>query len=1182
MSGFAAELVSPFGVTLRRVGLPAGASLRDAAERLRASPLAVADLGGHAVRRTIWRRVKPKPGVAARFVEPPRGGTFRTVLLIAATAALAAAAGPFGAAVAGGIGFAAGTAGFALASGLAGTVLTVAGNLALNALFPPARPRGSDLGAPRRLSSIGSSRNLLRFGLPVPVILGRVRAAPDVAAEPTTYFLGPDQHLRLALCHGVGPLSISDVRVGETPLSALEDVESEHVEAFEAASHPLYARNAVEEALAVELEKSVAVSRFTAADTRSAALQFVAPQGLYGINPKGAIRNNPAELRIRYRLDGAGSWTTATFASGRGTIDGLFRNPRRRSLFVLFPSAGRWEVEVRRETDEGSDPKVEDWIKALSWTGLVSYQAGAPFAPEAPLAMTFLTVRATGQLSGTFDRVTALVASRCPAWSGSAWVADQETTNPADLFRYALQHPANRKAVADSAIDLAALQDWADYCRTKGWSYSRRIDGDETVRDILAEIAAAGRAVPTFKDGKHSVVFDEEGAGPVHHFNPANSRDFTVRRVWPDEPHALRVRFLDRTTDFTEQERIVYADGYSAANAVRVEEIEFPGVTDPAVVRKFARYWLAEMRLRPEEAVLVADWGSFDVTHGDRVLLSHDLISVGLHWARVKAVSGQTVTLDEAVALGAAGWEMTFRTGAAAAPVTRTIATGPATTATPTLSGSGTVPAVGAAVSVGPAEATTEIWRVKSVRRRDDLTAEIALVNDAPEIYLADDEEIPAWAPNLARPLDPRLSAASGGAALETLEADAGGPRPVVDLTWTPPPFGTPVSTLVRWRRAGGVFETLGTVGGGATAFRAVGLPAGAAEFEIAVEFAGFRGLSRPYRFAATLAAETRRPAAPTGARLTVDGRGATVTVAPPIEAWQARLAVRRSTAGSPVWETASPVIEVAGHVAPVPAGPGTWLVKWVSPFGVYSASAVSIPSGLGALAGVNVVETDEQAPGFAGTKTAMTVVGANLELDDTDTAGSYAFALPDLGEVFDARLTLEVEGGGFVRADDVALWPAVELIEEVTGVSDGDWSLSVFLRTTEDDPAGSPTWSAWAPFEAGDRRLRAAEVRIDVETADTNVGVLLSSIATEIDMPDRIESAGGVAVGSGGLSVSFGRPFRELRGVVLQVVGGAAGDYAEPSSEAVTGFTATVRSAAGTAKAGTINWAAAGYGARA
>ena len=1186
MSAVRAHVASAFGPACRSAAVPLRASVAEAAALVQVGPGSLAFVGGAFVPAAQWGRVRLKADVV--FTAAPRGGNvFRSVALIAAAAAITLAAPGVGTAFAGAIGFAGSTTAALIGSVAFTAVAGLAANLALNALFPPARPSAPN--QPGRLASLTSARNQARPGAQVPVILGRVRAAPDVAATGRTFLRGSDQFLQAAFCHGVGPLAVSNLRIGDTPLSGFEEVETATDGAFAATFHPLYNRDVVEVALAVDLEKSVAVSRFTAPDSQALTLQFTAPSGLYGLTKKGAFANNPAELRIRFRENGAGAWTTATwppgaFGTGENVINGLRNEPRRKQLYLRFPSAGVWEVEVRRETDEGTRGGVTDWVKTLVWSGMTSQQSGRPFRFDRATAMSFVEIRATGQLSGALDTLTAEVASIGKAWNGAAWVDGQQSENPADLFRLALQHPALAKPAADAEIDLDALQGWHAYCTSKGWRYSRRIDGGESVRQVLAEIAAAGRAVATFRGGKHSVLWDEEEGGARYLLSPANSAGFALRTVYPDPPQGFRVRFQDRTSDWREQELVVYGDGFNAGNATLIEEIEFPGVTDPAQAFKFARYSLAEITLRREEASVRADWGALELARGDRVSLAHDVIRVGQAWGRIVAVDGLSVTLDQDVEIEAGKtYVLVWRTGGSDAPVSRIVTDAPGTTSVVTLTAPVLTlvpPVAGLAFTFGEGDRATETWRVRGKRLRADGTVDLTLARDAPEIYAADTGAVPVWTPRLTSQTDPRAFAPSSGVVTETVESGTGGAKTVTLLTWTPPPFGEVVRSTVRWKRTDGDFEVLATVSGPEPRARFEGLPPGLNEFRISAEFAGLSAASAPLAVTASLQAESRRPAGPTGARIRADGAAAVFSVAPPVEPFQARLAVRRTSASSPSWETATPVAEVAGHLASVPAAPGTYLAKWVSPFGIYSATAATIVSGLGALASVNVVETQDEAPGWFGTKSATSVVLGDLTLNDGEMAGAYTLAPPDLGAVYTARVSVELAGGGFARGDEVANWPDVAAIEDVTGVTDAEWSLALSIRTTEDDPSGFPVWSEWRPFETGDYTLRAAEIRLDIEVTSVLVGVLLDALTTVIDMPDRIEAAGGVSVGSGGLAVGYGRAFRAVRGVVLQVVGGAAGDYAEPSSESVTGFTATVRSAAGAAKAGTINWQANGYGA--
>lgn len=99
--------------------------------------------------------------------------------------------------------------------GLAGMAIGIVGNMAVNALFPPAQPGGAgtlsalssvsgyDYGQSSPTLSITGAQNKANLWGPVPFILGRFRVAPFYGARPYTESAGSNQYLRLFFVCGI-------------------------------------------------------------------------------------------------------------------------------------------------------------------------------------------------------------------------------------------------------------------------------------------------------------------------------------------------------------------------------------------------------------------------------------------------------------------------------------------------------------------------------------------------------------------------------------------------------------------------------------------------------------------------------------------------------------------------------------------------------------------------------------------------------------------------------------------------------------------------------------------------------------------------------------------------------------------------------------------------------------------
>jgi len=762
-----------------------------------------------------WSRIRLRPGSTLAFMVRPQGsGALRSVLGIAlAVAAMVIAPYLAGPAL---LGFTAGTAAFGIAAGLIGAGVVLAGTMALNALFPtrPAQLASrDDTAADARLNSIQGAQNQAAPFEAIPVVLGRHRQSPFYGAKLYTELVGEDQYLRGLVVWGYGPMNITDLKIGETPIASFSDVQLETVQGYSGDNElTLYPSRADEEALNIALSAAaVWATRTTAPDADVINVEISALEGIFRINSEtGDIEGYEVEADIEYRLVGAVDWVEF----GNITFYRSTRTSRRgRSIDV---ARGQYEVRVRKTTDDGNNERIKD---QLTWTALRTFTAAAPVTFAKPLAMTAFRIKASNQLSGVIDTLNGVCESIvASANNGAVWGGEGASRNPADLYRQVLQHPGNARPVANAQIDLDNLTEWWAYCYNNGFTFDQVRTARASVYETLADIAAAGRAVPTFIDGKWAVVWDRSDDGIVQHFTPRNSWGFQGERAYVTMPHAFRVGFINSENSYTRDERIVYDDGYDAGSATLFEGIEFPGVTTAALNWKHGRFHIAQTRLRPERITIQTGWDNLVCTRGDRVKVTHDVLLIGQVSGRVKAVDGQVVTLDEVVTIEAGNtYGIRFRVP----QDTRTIVRSVDLTGVPpgeytqlTLTGDLSLVAAGLLFGFGETDQESADYRVLAIAHQKDLIATLTLVDDAPAISEADQGAIPDYNPNVSVPPDPFTLPPRDLRYQELIEGAGLTARAIVRLTWLIPRSGFVRYFEVQQRddNAGAEWVTVDTV----------------------------------------------------------------------------------------------------------------------------------------------------------------------------------------------------------------------------------------------------------------------------------------------------------------------------------------------------------------------------------
>lgn len=294
-----------------------------------------------------------------------------------------------------------------------------------------------------------------------------------------------------------------------------------------------------------------------------------------------------------------------------------------------------------------------------------------------------------------------------------------------------------------------------------------------------------------------------------------------------------------------------------------------------------------------------------------------------------------------------------------------------------------------------------------------------------------------------------------------------------------------------------------------------------------------------------------------------------------------------------------------AGAVLPLLAG--TYMAKWVDSSGFESVAEMMVQTNAPGVINGNAVATTTEHPLFAGNKTAMAVgsfapspSGTALMLDSALTidemltpidswgflgalggvaeTGIYLFdGAVDLGAVFTSRLTATLETYGFDASDLIDSRASVDSWASVDGGSITDVAAVLQVRSTDDDPAGTPAWGDWSPFVTGDWTARAFEFRVLASRGELTHNIAIAGLQVVVDMPDRIASGNDLACPPGGMTVNFPTPFYATPALGITAQGMATGDY-YAVSKTLADFNIQFFNAAGSGVSRTYDYIARSY----
>ncbi len=302
------------------------------------------------------------------------------------------------------------------------------------------------------------------------------------------------------------------------------------------------------------------------------------------------------------------------------------------------------------------------------------------------------------------------------------------------------------------------------------------------------------------------------------------------------------------------------------------------------------------------------------------------------------------------------------------------------------------------------------------------------------------------------------------------------------------------------------------------------------------------------------------------------------------------RLRWSAATSGA-TWDSSIEVmpegqLAIAGNATEVtvPARTGTWLLRAADSSGNLSRTAAS----------VSITQPSPDAPitdttvsyhtSFTGTFTNCSLVSSEVVMDAGATDATWtSTTTTDLSAVYDATLS--------ITSLTVSNYSLASQIDSITSLIDS-WasfddsgqlsppSVWVEIRTTTDNPSGSPVWTDWRPLAPSfDARLRAFQTRLRFSNPDpTRYRAKCSALSVAVEMARRAESGSVATSAVADTTVTYTNAFRATPAPQVTVSNMSASDVVEITATSATSFSFNIRNA-GSRVARNCNWAAAGYG---
>lgn len=885
-----------------------------------------------------------------------------------------------------------------------------------------------------------------------------------------------------------------------------------------------------------------------------------------------------------------------------------------------------YKVRVRRLRSYGG--YTYSITDGVTWSSIGVRYDRSPINTKQRHVFLELRVRATNQLSGTISNLSGTVTSVLDVYDPATETWSLEpTNNPAWVFCDLMTGTMNKRATPKDRLDMDTILEWRDFCDATpdtppnhpldfvGPRYTTNfvLDYQTTLHQVLNSVSNACQASLNIVDGKYGVLLDIKKDIPVQVFTPRNSWGFTSSRLYGDDPHAYKVRFINPDT-WEVDEMVVYDDGQDYSTATEFSEIKSFACTDFDQTWRYGRYIMAQAKLRRESISIQADFEHLVCSRGDFVQITQDVMKVGGVPARVVWAEGNQVRIDtnfspeEGLDYG-----YTYR------PVDAPITTSTMTITSPnTATVDGPLPTAGDLIIWGEVGKLTFDCLVKAINPGEDLVATLTLVEKADAIYDAESSgDLPQYDPFIAVTADseskPPKKVENLSVVENTYECTGYKYQYYISLDWTVPKGSVyeGFEVYVDTGKGYNLYEVVTSVG-----YKYLVLAEDLAkEHTFKIVAVASNGNKLPIADVDTVSAT---PLPKTSAPSDVEAVFLNVTSETIQIDWPAvadcdilEYLIRFSPTLSGSWEISIPLQRVDSRttLATSQARTGTYLIKAVDFNGNESVKAATAITSIPELTNLNVIAETNDFPDLLGSKQQVIKSGDALTLQEKVvggvgtgeyySTGEYFYKnFLDLGDIYTVRLQSSILAEGFTQGDIMANWPTLDDVDALSSSRHSEWDVETHYRATEAyntmsewptmsaiDPISEgvqDVWSPWRKLTIGDFSGRIFQFKLKLMSNKPSVTPRVIDGVIKADMSDRVDTFNNLVSNIGWTTVTYKYPYKgpgTTPSIQITQDAAQAGDRFEFRNKSLSSFEIIFYDIADNPVSRQFDVAAAGYG---